>query len=131
MTNLVFHLFDGDVRGTLGTACENYLLRIVTAHVIDKFRMVPYQMDGIEFASCGADAASDAAVLIHHGGPATQAPAGFRLDLLLRQGDAVVAHGLVLFGIVGDFCAGRTVETFRIQYDIVFIQRGEVSWVAG
>ena len=43
-------------------------------------------MNGVEHAAGSAEAASDAAVPVHHADAAAQAAAGFGFDLFFREG---------------------------------------------
>ena len=50
-----------------------------------------YQMDGIELAPCCADSAADASVLVDDSCSASEAASGLSLELLFREGQALIA----------------------------------------
>ena len=89
--------------------------------------MDPVQVDGVEGALGGADAAADAAVLVHDGGAAGQAAGRLLADLLLGQGAVVLAER-VGRGLHAGILAGAVV--IGLDQDVVLVQLDEIAPVA-
>ena len=94
------------------------------------FGHIPGQMDGVELAAGGAQAAADAAVCVHCGGAAAKAALGFGLYLLFRKGQAQVVEGLPGHSrlLSGDL-ALRVVEF--LHHDVVLVKLDETAQVSG
>ena len=88
-------------------------------------------MDGVELAAGGADAAADALVLIHGGGPAAEAAGGLQFHLLLGEGDAVIPEGLGFALVVQLLLPGGHVQLFGGNSGIALVKLFKVSGIAG
>jgi len=87
-------------------------------------------MYGVELALGGADAAADALVGIDHAAAAAQAAGGLGLDLLRREGDALILHGKDLFLVDAGLAACGLAVAVRRKNDVFLIKLVEVSGVA-
>ena len=72
-------------------------------------RALPVQVDGVEGALGGADAAADALVGVHDAGAAAQAAGRLGLDLLGGEGHALVPEGPAQGVVVADALLRRQV----------------------
>ena len=68
---------------------------------------VAAQVDGVELAAGGAKAAAHAAVQVHGGGAAAEAPGGFDLYLLLGEGQPQVVEGGGRLALLRRICPAR------------------------
>ena len=99
------------------------------------FALVVYgllQMDGVELALGGADAAAYAEVLVHDNTAASEAAIGFLLDLLLGKSSAQILEGLDSLGShgFGRTLAGAGVETVDGECQSSLVERLVVSGIA-
>ena len=85
------------------------------------------QVDGIEAALGGADAAANALVLVHHRRAALEAAGRFLADLLLRE-RAVILRKLALDGHYARILAGAVVVAFH--HNILLVELDEIPPVA-
>jgi len=84
---------------------EFYALDIIAAN----------EMDGIEFAARGADAAADALVLVDDGGAAAKAAGGLFLELLLGEGRSGIMEAACVFFPVQRTLTRRAVKSIRLD----------------
>ena len=103
---------------------------VLAAHQVGSLGHVALQVDGVEHAAGGAQAAADAAVPVHDGDAAAQAAAGLGLDLLLGEGETVMLKGLELQRIVLDLLAGGLVIGVQGEGQIGLVKFVELAQAA-
>ena len=106
-------LFAEDLDGLHARILEHRADLVLAADHGGGFGNIALEVDRVEHAASGAQAAADAAVGIHDAHAAAQAAAGLRLDLLFGKGKPVMLKGPRLLRIVQNRLTGRTVEADR------------------
>ena len=100
---------------------------LLTRYQVGSIRMRTLQVDGVECALRGADAAADASDLVYDGSSAGQAAGRLNLDLLLGEALDVLFEGLGAVN-VGDELGLLTLGVvIGVNGDVVRIQRMEVT----
>ena len=129
--NGVLHFLDGDGARLLRDVRQQRGDTLLAGHeALGSLRMVALEVDRVEHAARGAQAAADAAVRIDDRHAAAEAAGCLRLDLLLGEGETVVLEALGLLRVVQDRLTSRRVEAVGAQQDVVLVELVELTQVA-
>lgn len=130
-SNLALYALDGELCRALYAVLDDGLLGVVAVYVVCKLRTAAREMDGVELAADGADAAADALVLVNGSRPAAETAGGLQLDLLLGEGDTVILEGAGLALVMALLLTGRGFELFKGDLRVMLVKLLEISEVAG
>ena len=124
LSELLLELLDGDLRRALGHVRQHNLHAVLARDEVGALRTLAEEMDRVEIAARGADAAADALVRVHHGGTAAEAAAGLEPDLLLGERAVRVGKGLLrcLAGVEGGLLTLRLFHLFRRERNVCLVQ---------
>ena len=103
---------------------------LAVADRVDRLVKLLDEVDGVELASRGAEAAADAAVLVHNRGAAAEAAGRLLFELLFGEGNALIASGVRLRRVDARDLSGDIVVADIVEVDIGFIQLLILSTVA-